>query len=109
MVPSQRQNMIAWLAARSDQPDYGKLIVYEFPKSDGRELTEEELRELGLTIGERVRFRRALAGQVICGREIVNAVLIVGGVAFEKAVHTASHSARTAPERHAPAFGSRCK
>ena len=32
MVPSQRQNMIAWLAARSDQPDYGKLIVYEFPK-----------------------------------------------------------------------------
>jgi uncharacterized membrane protein (UPF0182 family) len=32
MVPSQRQNMIAWLAARSDQPGYGKLIVYEFPK-----------------------------------------------------------------------------
>src|SRR5205807_10034587 len=25
-------NMIAWLAARSDPPDYGKLIVYEFPK-----------------------------------------------------------------------------
>ena len=24
--------MIAWLAARSDVPDYGKLIVYEFPK-----------------------------------------------------------------------------
>src|ERR1700756_1627826 len=38
-----------------------------------------------------------------CGREIVNAVLIVGGVAFEKAVHTAPHSARTPPERHAPA------
>jgi hypothetical protein len=32
MVPSQRQNMIAWLAARCDLPDYGKLIVYEFPK-----------------------------------------------------------------------------
>ncbi len=32
MVPSQRQNMIAWLAARSDPPDYGKLIFYEFPK-----------------------------------------------------------------------------
>ena len=32
MVPSKRQNMIAWLAARCDQPDYGKLIVYEFPK-----------------------------------------------------------------------------
>src|SRR5262249_59834443 len=32
MVPSRRDNMIAWLAARCDQPDYGKLIVYEFPK-----------------------------------------------------------------------------
>jgi uncharacterized protein len=32
MVPSRRDNMIAWLAARCDAPDYGKLIVYEFPK-----------------------------------------------------------------------------
>jgi uncharacterized protein len=32
MVPSRRDNMIAWLAARCDEPDYGKLIVYEFPK-----------------------------------------------------------------------------
>jgi uncharacterized protein len=32
MVPRQRENMIAWLAARCDPPDYGRLIVYEFPK-----------------------------------------------------------------------------
>jgi uncharacterized protein len=32
MVPSRRDNMIAWLAARCDAPDYGRLIVYEFPK-----------------------------------------------------------------------------
>lgn len=32
MVPSQRENMIAWLAARCDPPDYGKLVVYAFPK-----------------------------------------------------------------------------
>jgi uncharacterized membrane protein (UPF0182 family) len=32
MVPSQRDNMIAWLAARCDAPEYGKLIVYAFPK-----------------------------------------------------------------------------
>jgi uncharacterized membrane protein (UPF0182 family) len=32
MVPSQRQNMIAWLAARCDPPNYGRLVVYEFPK-----------------------------------------------------------------------------
>jgi uncharacterized protein len=32
MVPSQRENMIAWLAARCDPPDYGTLTVYEFSK-----------------------------------------------------------------------------
>ncbi|MGF6602948.1 uncharacterized membrane protein (UPF0182 family) [Paraburkholderia sp. GAS448] len=32
MVPSQRENMIAWLAARCDPAGYGKLIVYTFPK-----------------------------------------------------------------------------
>ena len=32
MAPSQRENMIAWLAARCDPPHYGELIVYEFPK-----------------------------------------------------------------------------
>ncbi|CAB3652558.1 UPF0182 family membrane protein [Paraburkholderia rhynchosiae] len=32
MVPSQRENMIAWLAARCDPSEYGKLIVYTFPK-----------------------------------------------------------------------------
>lgn len=32
MVPNRRENMIAWLAAGCDASDYGKLIVYEFPK-----------------------------------------------------------------------------
>ncbi len=30
--PSKKDNMIAWLAARSDGANYGKLIVYNFPK-----------------------------------------------------------------------------
>jgi hypothetical protein len=30
--PSRRDNMIAWLAARSDPPHYGRLIAYNFPK-----------------------------------------------------------------------------
>ena len=32
MVPSQRENMIAWMAARCDPPDYGKVVVYQFSK-----------------------------------------------------------------------------
>jgi uncharacterized protein len=31
-TPAKRDNMSAWLAARSDSPHYGKLIVFVFPK-----------------------------------------------------------------------------
>jgi uncharacterized protein len=30
--PSRKDNLSAWLAARSDPPHYGKLVVYNFPK-----------------------------------------------------------------------------
>ncbi len=32
LTPENRDNMIAWMAARSDFPGYGELIVYKFPK-----------------------------------------------------------------------------
>lgn len=32
LTPSNRDNMIAWVAARSDAPHYGELIVYRLPK-----------------------------------------------------------------------------
>lgn len=31
-TPTNKSNMIAWLAARSDFPNYGELFVYNFPK-----------------------------------------------------------------------------
>ena len=31
-TPSKKDNLAAWLAARSDPPNYGKLVVYTFPK-----------------------------------------------------------------------------
>ena len=31
-TPARKQNMIAWMAARCDAPDYGKLVVFNFPK-----------------------------------------------------------------------------
>ncbi|HEY3118251.1 MAG TPA: UPF0182 family protein [Chloroflexota bacterium] len=31
-VPGTRDNMIGWMAARNDQPNYGRLVVYNFPK-----------------------------------------------------------------------------
>lgn len=31
-TPKGKQNMIGWMAARSDEPNYGKLVVYQFSK-----------------------------------------------------------------------------
>jgi len=31
-TPAKRDNLAAWLAARCDAPDYGKLVVYTFPR-----------------------------------------------------------------------------
>ncbi len=31
-TPAQKPNMVAWLAARMDDPDYGKLVLFEFPR-----------------------------------------------------------------------------
>jgi uncharacterized membrane protein (UPF0182 family) len=31
-TPSKKDNMSAWMAARCDAPDYGKVIIYKFPK-----------------------------------------------------------------------------
>ncbi|WP_258360512.1 UPF0182 family protein [Moorella sulfitireducens (nom. illeg.)] len=32
-TPARRANMIAWLAARNDGPNYGQLLLYKFPKN----------------------------------------------------------------------------
>ena len=32
LAPANRDNMIAWLAARCDEPNYGRLLVYKYPK-----------------------------------------------------------------------------
>lgn len=31
-TPARKENMIAWMSARCDPPNYGKLLVYTFPK-----------------------------------------------------------------------------
>ena len=33
-TPNKRDNMIAWLCARSDSANYGKMLVFKFPKQD---------------------------------------------------------------------------
>ena len=38
-TPANRNNLIGWIAGRSDEPNYGKTIVYNFPKTQARRRT----------------------------------------------------------------------
>ena len=45
-TPDGRLNMVGWLAARSDAPEYGKLVAFNFPKDrqvDGPEQVEARI------------------------------------------------------------------
>jgi uncharacterized membrane protein (UPF0182 family) len=45
-TPNQRQNLVGWLAARSDGDNYGKLVAFNFPKDrqiDGPEQVEARI------------------------------------------------------------------
>ena len=33
-TPAEKPNMVAWLAARMDQPNYGKLLAFRFPRGE---------------------------------------------------------------------------
>jgi uncharacterized protein len=51
-VPADRQNMVGWMAASSDQPDYGDLTVFRFP--EGR--TVEGPTQVFARINQNARF-----------------------------------------------------
>ncbi len=83
MVPSQRENMIAWLAARCDPPDYGKLIVYEFPKEKlvyGPFQIEARINQ-NTQISQQISLWNQMGSQVIRGNLLVvpieNSILYV--------------------------------
>src|SRR5436309_11258258 len=75
--------MIAWLAARCDPPDYGKLIVYEFPKDElvfGPFQIEAQINQ-NTEISRQLTLWNQLGSRVIRGHLIVipieNSILYV--------------------------------
>jgi uncharacterized membrane protein (UPF0182 family) len=55
-TPANKQNMVAWMAARSDGEHYGKLLLYKFPK--------QELIYGPLQIEARIDQEPAISGQL---------------------------------------------
>jgi uncharacterized protein len=83
MAPSQRENMIAWLAARCDPAEYGKLIVYTFPKEKlvyGPFQIEARIQQ-NTEISQQISLWNQMGSRVIRGHLVVvpieNAILYV--------------------------------
>jgi uncharacterized membrane protein (UPF0182 family) len=83
MVPNQRDNMIAWMAARCDPPDYGKVVVYEFPKDKlvyGPFQVEARIQQ-NTEISQQISLWNQMGSRVIRGHLVVvpieNSILYV--------------------------------
>jgi len=73
LTPTQKDNMITWLAARSDGDKYGKLIAYNFPKDKliyGPRQIEARI-DQDPTISEQLTLWGQKGSQVIRGNLLV--------------------------------------
>ncbi|MTJ53762.1 hypothetical protein FJR38_14450, partial [Anabaena sp. UHCC 0253] len=72
-TPKQRTNLIAWLAARSDGENYGKLLLYNFPKERliyGQEQIEARINQ-DPVISQQISLWNRQGSRVIQGNLLV--------------------------------------
>ncbi len=73
MTPSNRNNMVAWLAARCDEAHYGELVEYAFPKERviyGPQQIEARI-DQDTTISQQLSLWNQLGSKVIRGNLLV--------------------------------------
>ena len=73
MTPANRSNMVAWIAARSDPPHYGELVVYELPKERlvyGPQQIEARI-DQDTTISQQLSLWNQMGSKVIRGNLLV--------------------------------------
>jgi uncharacterized membrane protein (UPF0182 family) len=73
MTPSNRSNMVGWIAARSDPPHYGELVVYELPKERlvyGPQQVEARI-DQDTTISQQLSLWNQMGSKVIRGTLLV--------------------------------------
>jgi len=72
-TPQKRDNMISWLAARSDFPDYGKMLFYQLPKDKltyGPNQISAMINQ-STTISEQLTLWNQIGSRVVRGKLIV--------------------------------------
>ena len=75
-TPQNRANMISWMAARSDFPDYGKMLFYQLPKEKliyGPNQIEA-LIDQNTTISQQLTLWNQNGSRVIRGKQIVTPI-----------------------------------
>jgi uncharacterized membrane protein (UPF0182 family) len=75
-TPHHRDNMISWMAARSDFPDYGKKLFYELPKDKliyGPNQIEALINQ-NTTISQQLTLWNQNGSRVIRGKQIVTPI-----------------------------------
>jgi uncharacterized membrane protein (UPF0182 family) len=73
MTPSNRNNMVAWLAARCDEAHYGELVEYAFPKERvvyGPQQIEARI-DQDTTISQQLSLWNQMGSKVIRGNLLV--------------------------------------
>jgi len=82
-TPQNKKNMVAWMAARMDPPNYGKLVVYDFPKQEqvNGPMQIEALIDQNTTISSQLTLWNQQGSRVIRGNLMIipidNAILYV--------------------------------
>ncbi len=107
-TPVRRDNMIAWLAARSDQANYGKLVLFDFPKGKlvfGPRQVEARI-DQDAFISQQISLWSQAGSQVIRGSLL--AIPIEESLLYVQALYLAAERGRL-PElkRVIAAFGNR--
>jgi uncharacterized membrane protein (UPF0182 family) len=75
-TPQNRDNMISWMAARSDFPDYGKMLFYQLPKEKlvyGPNQIEAMI-DQNTTISQQLTLWNQQGSRVIRGKQIVTPI-----------------------------------
>ncbi len=97
-TPARKNNMIAWIAARCDGPDYGKVLVFTFPKEKliyGPEQIQSRVNQ-SPSISQQLTLWNQGGSRVVRGTLLV--VPVQNAVLYVEPLYLASEGGSSIPE-----------
>ncbi|MGH9342931.1 MAG: UPF0182 family protein, partial [Terriglobia bacterium] len=97
-TPARKNNMIAWIAARCDGPDYGKVLVFTFPKEKliyGPEQIQSRINQ-NPTISQQLTLWDQGGSKVVRGTLLV--IPVQNAVLYVEPLYLAAQAGASLPE-----------